>query len=118
MTDKTLCEFYANAVLPQFGMKDFYVTWTGSQQAGPDEFIHYFKINNIDYALIFEDYDGIGRNDDFIRENVLERHTKYEYVEPISATSQSPTYSGFRLPPPSQYCENVTGSFTLLKLFL
>ena len=117
MHDKSLYDFYECTVLPQFGLKNVAITWSGSQQTGPDEFAHYFKLNKIDYALIFEDYDGSGRDDDYIRENVLERHTDYEFVEPTSDTGSSPTYDGFHLPAPSMYCENVTGSFTLIKMF-
>lgn len=116
MKDKSLHDFYQHTVLPQFSIKSVSIVWTGCQQTGPDEFAHYFKLNTVDYALIFEDYDGLGRNDDYIREHVLEHHASYAFVNPTSDTSKFPTYDGFRLPAPSQYCENVTGNFTLLKL--
>jgi hypothetical protein len=116
MNGKSLYNFYEYAVLPQFGVKNTIITWNGSQQTGPDESVHYFSVNNTSYALIFEDAGGLGQNDDYIHENVLEQHSSYSFVQPIAATSSAPSYDGFHLPAPYQYCENVTGSFTLLLL--
>ena len=116
MRNESLYDFYRHAVLPQFGLKDVNAAWSGSQQTGPDEFAHYFKLDGTEYALIFEDYDGCGRSDEYIREQVLEHHANYEFVQPTSQTDRAPTYDGFRLPAPCMYCVNITGSFTLIKL--
>jgi hypothetical protein len=116
MEKNSLYNYYQHAVLPQFGIKDTEVNWTNSRRVEADEFVHYFFASSDAFALIFEDYDGLGRNDSFIREHILDDYKGYEFVEPHSATDSAPTYDGFRLPAPSQYCENVTGNFTLLKL--
>jgi hypothetical protein len=116
MQDKPLYVFYEKAVLPQFGIKDTAITWDGSQDVGPDETVHYFQIGKQQYALVFEDYDGKGRDSAFIKEHVAIRSPKFTFVEPEAETNSSPSYDGFRLPTPYQYCHNVTGTFTLLKL--
>lgn len=116
MNDSSLHEFYEHVVLPQFGIKNTAITWGGSQQIGPDESAHYFVAKGTDYALIFEDAHGLGQNDEYIREHVLERHISYSFVEPIAATEPSPSYDGLHLPAPYQYCKNVTGSFTLIEM--
>lgn len=116
MKQDSLYNFYEHAVLPQFGIQDEKITWSGSHRAGGDEFVHYFMQGVIEYALVFEDHVGLGKNEDFIREHVLDNHSGYEIVEPQSQTSDMPSYDGFRLPAPSRYCENVTGNFTLIQL--
>jgi hypothetical protein len=116
MQGKSLYDFYEHAVLPQFGVAAVGISWSGSQNTGPDESVHYFSVGGSDFALIFEDYDGLGRNDAYIRENVLEHHVDYEFVNPASNSGCLPSYDGFRLPAPSKYCKNVTGNFTLIKL--
>lgn len=103
-------------MLPQFGLDGEQVAWGGYRRIEGDEFVHYFSRQGSDYALIFEDHDGLGRNDQFIKEHILGAYAAYEFVNPISMTGNAPTYDGFRLPTPSVYAEGVTGSFTLLQL--
>lgn len=112
---KHLYAFYEAVILPQFTDFDDEITWNGSQDTGPDETAHYFKHGKDEYALIFEDYDGHGRSDEYIREHVLEHHTTYEFINPCSETSRPPSYF-LVLPTPYRYCPNVTGAFTLLRL--
>lgn len=116
MHEDSLHDFYKYAVLPQFGIKNVPIIWQGSHDTGPDETAHYFKLKEQDYVLIFEDYDGNGRNDAYIKDNVLEYSSLYEFIKPTSQTSNSPSYNGFKLPAPSMYCSGVTGTFTLIKL--
>ena len=47
MTNEALYDFYKYTVLPQFGLKDADITWAGSQQSGPDEFVHYMYCENV-----------------------------------------------------------------------
>lgn len=116
MREESLYDFYEHVVLPQFGFKDLALNWDGSQRTGPDEMAHYFAVDGTDYALIFEDAGGLGQNDAYIRQYVLEHHSSYSFVKPIAASGSSPSYDGLQLPAPCQYCENITGIFTLLKL--
>lgn len=116
ITDEALYAFYTHAVLPQFGIQGVTITWNGSQATGPDESAHYFTVDCVDYALIFEDFDGLGRNDAYIRENVIGHHSSYSFVQPIASSATPPSYDGFNLPTPYQYCENITGTFTLIQL--
>lgn len=116
MNGKSLYDFYEQVVLPQFGIKNTDIIWSGSQQTGPDESVHYFSIDNTNYGLIFEDAGGLGQNDEYIRENVLEQRSSYIFIQPIAATNSAPSYDGLHLPAPYQYCENVTGSFTLISM--
>jgi hypothetical protein len=116
MNPATLHQFYQFAVLPQFAMQDCHISWGESKLGDGDEAIHYFACEGAEYALIFEDYDGLGRNDAYIRHHVLGRFAAYEFVKPTSATNKAPTYDGFRLSTPSVYCDGVTGNFTLLRL--
>jgi hypothetical protein len=115
MDGPSLYQFYEKAVLPQFGLKDAQIEWQNSQNI-VDEAVHYFQIGQQAYALIFEDYDGVGRSAAFIQEHVAIRSPKYSFVGPIAQATNPPSYDGFSLPAPFQYCFNVTGTFTLLKL--
>lgn len=115
MQGSALYEFYEKAVLPQFGITEAAVGWKGSQDI-VDESVHYFQIGEQSYALIFEDYDGVGRDPVFIREHVAVRSPKFSFVDPVAEATNPPSYDGFSLPAPFQYCFNVTGTFTLLKL--
>ncbi len=111
-----LYSFYSHAVLPEFGFtegKD--INWINSRCIEADEFAHTLTINSMPHILIWEDYEGIGSNQEFVTTHVC-NGAKFEYIIPVSQTDISPSYDGFRLDSPSQYCENVTGTFTLIKL--
>ena len=116
MSEDTLYTFYSYAVLPQFGIIDARVEWHSSEYMDGDEAVHFFGVDEQSYALIYEDYEGLGNNESFIRNNVLKEGQSFVFVEPESATAISPSYDGFRLPAPSQYSPNITGSYTLVKI--
>jgi hypothetical protein len=111
-----LYDFYTYAVLPQFGIASTPIAWQGVEQLGPDEFLCRFHIDNECYALVYEDYDGLGRSDAFIREKVVHKGQDYRFVQPVSQSNTSPSYDGFKLQTPSQYVEGITGTFTLIKV--
>jgi hypothetical protein len=117
MKDTSLHDFYQHAVLPQFGIRDTAISWTITRRTEGDDGIYYFISDGISHALIFEDYDGLGRTDGFIRDEVLNDYADYEFIKPTSQSYHSPSYDGFRLEAPSRYCPDVTGTFTLVKLF-
>jgi len=117
LSEQSLHTFYAYAVLPQFGIKDCDIEWQAAEALGGDESLHRFSSEQRSYALIFEDYEGLGSNEAFIKDRLLGDKESYEFVLPISETSISPSYNGLGLPAPSQYCDNVTGTFTLVELF-
>lgn len=95
---------------------DRVIEWRGSQAIGPDEAVHYLVIDGRDYALLFEDHGGKGYDDDFVKDQVLERHVRYEIIPPHSASSDRLTYDGFQPSVPYVYCHNITGTFTLFRL--
>lgn len=101
--------------MPQFGIKDKEINWDESEDVGPDEVVHYFSIGVDDYALIFEDFGGLGSSEAFVKEHVKLKNGSFEYVAPTSHTDNSPSYP-VKFPTPYQYCVNVTGTFTLVKL--
>jgi hypothetical protein len=115
MNGKHLYEFYEKVLLPQFGIKGVGVEWASSKEVGPDEVIHYFSVRPDNFALIFEDYGGVGSTKQWVLENVNVKNGKFEYVSPTSYTEHSPSYP-IKFPTPFQYCVNVTGMFTLVKL--
>jgi hypothetical protein len=115
MDGKSLYDFYEKFLLPQFGIKDVRVEWADSEDVGPDEVVHYFSINSDEYALIFEDYSGLGSTEAFVKENVKLKNDSFEYINPTSHTDFAPSYP-VKFPTPYQYCVNVTGTFTLVKL--
>lgn len=115
ISEDSLHAFYAYAVLPQFGIDQTQIKWESAEALGGDESLHRFEVDRQTYALIFEDYDGLGRNDAFIQDKVLQDGKSYEFVEPVSSSGSAQTYDGFRLPSPSRYCPNITGSFTLIR---
>ena len=115
MDEKFYQMFYAKAVLPQFGLQGTDAVWGERRVLGLDESAYPFRIWDARYILIYEDYQGLGRNPDYIKKEVA-GSDKFEYVEPTSKTSSSPSYSGFHLPVPYQYVRDITGSFTLIRL--
>lgn len=108
--------FYERVILLQFGLQKLPVIWEQSQDIGPDESVHYFSIGKRSFALIFEDYDGKGRDPGFIQEHIVVGNRAYKFIAPTSATGSPPSYDGMHLPAPYQYCPNVTGTFTLIEL--
>jgi hypothetical protein len=107
--------FYEQAVLPQFGIKDAQIVWHEQRTLGGDEAAFFFNVEDHGYVLIFEDHGGLGKNKTFIQEKVLEGQD-FVYVQPIAQTNAGPSYDGFNLPAPSQYCPLVTGMFTLIRI--
>jgi hypothetical protein len=110
-------KFYAQAVLPQFGIKDADVVWGEQRRLGGDEAAFFFRLDSDAYVLVYEDHGGLGKNENFIRDQVFGGDEKqFEFVQPIAQTSSSPSYDGFKLPAPSQYAPMITGVYTLVKL--
>lgn len=115
MDEKALHVFYTYAILPQFGLQACDVMWHPGEPLGPDESLHRFSANKRSYGLIFEDNEGLGYTDAFIRDTILFNNEPYDFIPPLAETSISPSYNGFRLPTPFQYCAQVTGTFTLVE---
>jgi len=115
MNGKSLYDFYENVLLPQFGIKNVDIEWVSSEDIGPDETVHYFSTESEEYALIFEDFGGLGSSEEFVKENVKLKRGGFEYVIPTSYSDFSPSYPN-KFATPYQYCANVTGMFTLVKL--
>lgn len=122
MHGKSLYDFYEKFLLPQFGIGDNPIEWASSEDIGSDETVHYFSTysSNLtiypeDYALIFEDYVGLGSTESFVREHVKLKNNSFEYVNPTSYSDSAPSYN-VTFPTPSKYCVNVTGAFTLVLL--
>ena len=113
MYGSALYELYEKLLLPQFGIKNLNVTWLESENVGPDETVHYFSIESVKYALIFEDHGGLGATKEFIMENVRLEGRTYEFIIPTSQSSFTPSYP-IKFPVPYMYCVNVTGMFTLI----
>jgi hypothetical protein len=116
MTEIQLHAYYTTAVLPQFGITADNIQWINCRTLGPDEFAHAFTLDWQRYILIFEDYDGLGRDPEFIDETLDLRPQDFEYIVPTSDTNSSPSYTGFHPPTTYKYVEGVTGTFTLLKV--
>lgn len=115
MKPEYIYAFYEYALLPQFGIENEHIAWHGSHKLGPDETAHLFSTDTSDFILIFEDYDGLGRDPSFIEETLRLKSDTYAYVKPKSQTSTSPSLR-LTLPTPYKYAPNITGSFTLLKM--
>lgn len=110
--------FYQDAVLPQFGVDMGQIAWGHIETTGPDEFYYRFWIEECEYILMFEDYEGWGRSASYIESELGLRVGEYEFVPPVSATGVAPSYDGFRrMPAPYQYIEGITGTFTLLRVY-
>lgn len=115
MNGKLLYEFYEKVLLPQFGLKGIELKWSSSDDVGPDESVHYFSTNTDKYALIFEDFGGLASSEQWIKEKVKIVNNKFEYINPTSHTDHRPSYP-IKFPTPYEYCKNITGTFTLVKL--
>lgn len=115
MDDKFYQIFYTKAVLPQFGLKGLDVVWGERKSLGPDESAWPFRIWESHYVLIYEDYDGLGRSEEFVKEHIT-GSKKFDFVSPMSKTSTAPSYGGFHLPAPYKYVRDITGTFTIIKL--
>jgi hypothetical protein len=102
-------------ILPHFGISGPSVAWNKTEKVGPDEFVHYFSVEDSAYALIFEDAGGLGADEEFVEKAVELKDGHFEYVKPISFSDYSPSFS-VKPPTPYKYRENVTGMFTLIKL--
>lgn len=115
MNGKSLYDFYEKVLLPQFGIRDVQFEWSASEKVGPDENVHYFTTDSVDYALIFEDAGGLGSTEAFVKEKVKLKNNSFKYVNPTSNSEYAPSYP-IKFSTPYQYCTNVTGMFTLIKL--
>lgn len=116
MDEASLHQFYQHILLPQFGFgKEGTYDWEKTANLGPDETAHWFARKGKRYILIYEDYDGLGRNRDFISKQLGLAAGQYEFVEPTSATDRAPSYP-IKFPAPCMYARNITGTFTLLEL--
>jgi hypothetical protein len=116
ISEEALHAFYAHAVLPQFGLHRHDIAWQPAQELDGDESLHRFSTDERSFALIFEDHQGLGNNEAFIKNTALDDGASFRFIAPISETSISPSYDGFRLPAPSQHCHNATGTFTLIEV--
>jgi len=67
------------------------------------------------YLLIFEDYCGLAVLAAYLFETLGLAEDSFQYISPISATEHAPSYI-VKFPTSYQYCENITGAFTLIKL--
>lgn len=112
-----LYAFYEYVLLPQFGINNQPVAWHRSTQLGPDETAHYFAIGTTFYILIFEDFDGLGRNSEFIQSTLGLSPNTYQFIPPEAHTANPPSFS-FKLETPYRYAAEITGTFTLLQLAL
>jgi len=115
MKSEYIYAFYEYALLPQFGIENERIAWQGSHQLGPDETAHFFSTDAYDFILIFEDYDGLGRDPSFIEETLKLKNDVYTYVTPKPHSNASPSLR-LTLPTPYKYAPNITGSFTLLRM--
>ena len=114
--NETFChQFYEYVLLPQFGMEDGGFNWKRCEVVGPDEKVHYFTFKEIDFALIYEDYDGLGRTSKFIEDNVKLVHSHFEYIQPTSKSDVAPSYP-VKFPAPSKFADSITGMFTLVRI--
>ncbi len=114
MHGKSLYEFYEKFLLLQFGIQDQKIVWSHSHDIGPDEVAHYFEMDGYRYVLVFEDYGGLAVEEKYVQETLNLEDNSFQYISPISATKHAPSYI-VKFSTPYQYCENVTGAFTLIK---
>ena len=120
MDQQALHQFYEYALLPQFGFtRGPGFIWHKSVKIGPDETAHHFSRTNADgtddYVLIYEDFQGLGRVEAYVREHVELRGRDFEYIPAMSPPDISPSLR-LDVPTPSQYAPNVLGTFTLIRL--
>ncbi len=115
MNSKSLYEFYSKVLLPQFGFEGEDIHWRTSADVGPNESVHYFSIGETEYALLFEDAGGLWNDIKFVKDHVKLKRENFEYIQPVSFSDISPSYP-IMFPAPFQYCENITGKFTLIKI--
>jgi len=123
--EHSLCAFYAQAILPQFGIKSPEITWSGGKSWIPgDEAMYCFEAEGKQYALFFFDHFGFEDRDSFeafIRKEVLadEKQT-FEFVYPKTRkpSDPNPTYDGFDIARDGHalFCPYITGTFALLRL--
>lgn len=112
MKEESLHEFYAYAVLPQFGFIGQSFEWTNCEHIGWDEDVHYFTHQGDNFALFFRDYGGM--EDEDIKEMAGLEKAKYDYI--YLKLQPETKFLDFKLFAPSLYAHNVTGTFTLVKL--
>lgn len=116
IAEQSLHVFYTYAVLPQFGINRTDVLWNTCERLEGGESLHNFEAHGRDYTLIYEDYDGLGRNKAFVQDCVVGVGQTYELVSPVAESTTAPSFDGFRLRAPSQHSPNITGTFTLVML--
>jgi hypothetical protein len=115
MDDKFYQILYNKVVLPQFGMRGTEVVWGRRKALGPDESAWPFRIWDSHYVLVYEDYQGLGSNEQYVKDHVTSARP-FEFVLPTSKTTISPSYDGLHFPVPYQYVKDITGTFTLIRL--
>ena len=115
MKPEYLYAFYEYALLPQLGIENEVIGWQKSVEIGPDETAHYFSTSAHTFILIFEDYDGLGRDPGYIEEALGLLGEEYTFVQPKAASTVAPSIH-FILQTPYKYAPDITGTFTLLKL--
>lgn len=117
LTIPALEEFYQKVILPQFDVekKMDNVVWVGHSTIGPDADAHHFRIGQKEYALIFEDYPGLG--DEGIQEEVAaswQRIVRIGLTGHDDASTKVLSFGPAELP--SKYVHNVTGYFSLVEI--
>ncbi|HET8884531.1 MAG TPA: hypothetical protein VFM68_03605 [Candidatus Saccharimonadales bacterium] len=101
LNQASLENYYTDFVLPEFGMTQQPI-WNRHVKTDPDNFIHLFSVNNIQYALAFDDYpSGFS----------VEKDTSVTPVQLHNGESILHVDS-----PYDTYRENVTGYFMLFKV--
>lgn len=115
MKPEHLYAFYEYALLPQFGIESEDVGWQRSVEIGPDETAYYFSTSAHHFILIFEDYDGLGRDAGYIEETLGLKDEEYSLVQPKAGSAATPSIR-FSLQTPYKYAPGITGTFTLLEL--
>jgi hypothetical protein len=115
MKPEYLYAFYEYTLLPQFDIESEEIGWQKSIEIGPDETAHFFFTLTHSFVLIFEDYDGLGRDPSFIEETLSLKDGEYIFVSPKVDLMTAPSIHF--IPQTSyKYAPGITGTFTLLRL--
>ena len=116
LTKQTLEELYEKVIVPQFAIEDDLagIVWRGHSTIGPDADAHHFFIGKKEYALVFEDYPGLG---------VVGIHDEvaapWQQVMCVGLTGHEDEAEELWFGPkelPAKYVHNVTGYFTLVRI--
>ncbi len=99
-TASQLETFFIQNVLIQYDISTSNIQWVSHDTIGNDVFAHYFTCDNINYALVFEDFPS---EQNFIAEEGELVKTKSNLTSVNLSKRNAP------------YIENQTGYFTLYK---